>query len=344
MHTRAPSGRERAPEPLPAALVGLGRWGEVLRGKLCAPGAPFALRATHDARPERPQSHTLAALLADDGARAAFVATPPHTHHAVAAALLEAGKHVWLEKPCGASLRELRDLRARAAARGRALHLGYTYLHHPLARLLAEEARALPAPSAATPWEFTATRLQSGPLGAPARRPCEALYDLGVHDLTLLKMCLPALRAEGVEALLVAPREGREGRGEGLTLTLRAPHLRATLTAAPLAAARARRFTLTCGGEGGARLSFGLDAEGREALWVGEGAPRYTPAGALDALEEGMRSFAAQVRALEGGAPPSPPAPPSQGGAVGGGEVGELFHALMERAQAPKAAWSRGAL
>ncbi len=62
---------------------------------------------------------TLADLLASDVAvDAVSLCTPPQPRHSLAHAALAAGKHVMLEKPPGATLSEVEDLRLAAAARG----------------------------------------------------------------------------------------------------------------------------------------------------------------------------------------------------------------------------------
>ena len=73
---------------------------------------------------------------------AVLVATPPDTHTELAAAALEAGRHVYLEKPAATSVPEAARLAALARERDRRLQLGYAYRHHPLwqqARRLALE-------------------------------------------------------------------------------------------------------------------------------------------------------------------------------------------------------------
>ena len=68
-------------------------------------------------------------MLADPDVDAVAIATPVGTHYALAHAALEAGKHVFVEKPLAASLEEAAKLDALAArARARA-HAG---AHVPL--------------------------------------------------------------------------------------------------------------------------------------------------------------------------------------------------------------------
>ena len=55
-------------------------------------------------------------ILDDDSVTAVAVATPAHTHRAIAGAALEAGKHVLVEKPLAASVDEADELVQLAAA------------------------------------------------------------------------------------------------------------------------------------------------------------------------------------------------------------------------------------
>lgn len=85
----------------------------------------------------------LAALLASDVAvDAVALCTPPQPRHALAHMALAAGKHVMLEKPPGATLSEVEDLRQAAAARGLTLqatwHSRYAVGVEPAREWLAE--------------------------------------------------------------------------------------------------------------------------------------------------------------------------------------------------------------
>ena len=75
-----------------------------------------------------------AALLADDEVRLVLNLTNPHAHYATTKALLEAGKHVWTEKPVAMRLDEARALVALAQERGLALASAPTTLMNPVAQ------------------------------------------------------------------------------------------------------------------------------------------------------------------------------------------------------------------
>lgn len=58
------------------------------------------------------------ALLADPRVEAVSVATPPHLHHAMSIAAVQAGKHVLCEKPLARTVAEARDMLRQAEAAG----------------------------------------------------------------------------------------------------------------------------------------------------------------------------------------------------------------------------------
>jgi predicted dehydrogenase len=72
-----------------------------------------------------------AALLGDPGVEAVLIAAPDRFHHGIAAAALEAGKHVLVEKPLAASVAEAEDLVARVDRSGRVLQVGAMKRHDP---------------------------------------------------------------------------------------------------------------------------------------------------------------------------------------------------------------------
>jgi predicted dehydrogenase len=70
-------------------------------------------------------------LLADDSLDAVVIATPVPTHYALAKQALEAGKHVFVEKPPAMRAAEMDELVALAAERDRVLMPGHLLLYHP---------------------------------------------------------------------------------------------------------------------------------------------------------------------------------------------------------------------
>jgi predicted dehydrogenase len=70
-------------------------------------------------------------LLADDTLDAVVIATPVPTHYALAKQALEAGKHVFVEKPPAMRAVEMDELVALAVDRDRVLMPGHLLLYHP---------------------------------------------------------------------------------------------------------------------------------------------------------------------------------------------------------------------
>ena len=59
------------------------------------------------------------------------VVTPSHTHYKMVKAMLEAGKHVYVEKPISTVAQEAKDLMELANAKGLVLMVGHLLLYHP---------------------------------------------------------------------------------------------------------------------------------------------------------------------------------------------------------------------
>jgi predicted dehydrogenase len=78
------------------------------------------------------------ALIADPGVEVVSITTPNALHAQMAIAALEAGKHVWCEKPMAPSLADSERMAAAARASGRVAILGYNYIQSPALRFIAK--------------------------------------------------------------------------------------------------------------------------------------------------------------------------------------------------------------
>ncbi|HKU55866.1 MAG TPA: Gfo/Idh/MocA family oxidoreductase [Gaiellaceae bacterium] len=119
-------------------------------------------------------------LLAADDVDAVVIATPVPTHYPLAKAALEAGKHVFVEKPPAMRAAEMEELVGLAEARGLVLMPGHLLLYHPGVQKLKEI-------------------VDSGELGdvlvvygnrqnlGKIRKDENALWSLGVHDLSVIQ-------------------------------------------------------------------------------------------------------------------------------------------------------------
>src|SRR5207253_2845659 len=77
-------------------------------------------------------------LLAADDLDAVVIATPVPTHYPLARAALEAGKHVFVEKPPAMRVAEMEELIGLAEANGLVLMPGHLLLYHPGVQKLKE--------------------------------------------------------------------------------------------------------------------------------------------------------------------------------------------------------------
>jgi predicted dehydrogenase len=107
-------------EPIRVGVIGTG-FGASLHLSALRENSDFDTVAICSRRPERARAaaldHGIPAHLADyrqlardDAIDAVIVASPPHLHHAMVIAALEAGKHVVCEKPMARNLAEARDM------------------------------------------------------------------------------------------------------------------------------------------------------------------------------------------------------------------------------------------
>jgi predicted dehydrogenase len=84
-----------------------------------------AAKIVEDGSGKTPQSTgDLRKILADDAVDAVFIATPDHWHTPAAILALDAGKHVYVEKPCCHNIREGRLLAEAVQRSGKRLQVG----------------------------------------------------------------------------------------------------------------------------------------------------------------------------------------------------------------------------
>lgn len=109
------------------------------------------------------------------GVDAVDVVTPTLTHHRLAAQALDAGRHVFIEKPITNTLDEARDLVERAAAKGLIVQVGHVERFNP--------AFAVAEPFLHDPMFIEAHRLaQFNPRGTDV----SVVLDLMIHDIDIV--------------------------------------------------------------------------------------------------------------------------------------------------------------
>jgi len=224
------------------AQVGLGKWGQNLVRNLDVLGRLTWLCEASDERREAfaqrfPNARTTASyeeLLADPELEAVVLATPVPTHHALAKQALEAGKHVFVEKPPAMRAGEMEELVALSEERGLVLMPGHLLLYHPGVRKLKE-------------------LVDSGDLGdvlciygnrqnlGTIRKDENALWSLGVHDLSVIQYLIQeeiveaaahghAFLNEGVEDVVFCYLRFASGKIAHMHLSWLDPHKMRRLT------------------------------------------------------------------------------------------------------------------
>lgn len=167
--------------------AGLGQWGaNVVRvtGELadlawiCDPDEA-ALARFADRFPQARATTSFDEMLADDGVDAVLVATPVPTHHDLARRALQAGKHVFVEKPPAMRGEEMEELVDLARERDLVLMPGHLLLYHPGVRKLKE---LVDSGSLGDVLCVYGNRQNLGTI----RQHENALWSLGVHDLSVI--------------------------------------------------------------------------------------------------------------------------------------------------------------
>ena len=179
--------------------AGLGEWGRNLARNFAdlahlswLTDPAEGKRDEYEARyPQARWADSFEEMVADPALDAVVIATPVPTHYELAKIALEAGKHVFVEKPPAMTGAEIDELVAIAEERDLVLMPGHLLLYHPGVRKLKE-------------------LVDSGELGdvlcvygnrqnLGRIRPYEnALWSLGVHDLSVI---LHLLDEDPIEAL-----------------------------------------------------------------------------------------------------------------------------------------------
>jgi UDP-2-acetamido-3-amino-2,3-dideoxy-glucuronate N-acetyltransferase len=130
------------------ALVGAGYWGNKLLPKFMQ-NANGLIKAVCDIHPDHraeinqtfpdiPTTKSYDTILSDRGVAAVILATPPATHYSLAHQAIEAGKHVWIEKPLALRAEHGRELVALSQSKGTVLFVDHTFLYDPAIRKIRE--------------------------------------------------------------------------------------------------------------------------------------------------------------------------------------------------------------
>lgn len=188
MHDAALRSRE-----LTIAVIGLGYWGPNLLRNLYESSQVAGVwacdlsRERLEAIGRRYPATTLATdyaqVLADPRVDAVMIATPISSHHRLAEAALNAGKHVFVEKPLAASSGEAASLITLAGTTGLVLMPGHTFLYSPPVTMIRSY---LDSGDLGEVYFISASRVNLG----LHQQDVSVAWDLGPHDFSILRYWL----------------------------------------------------------------------------------------------------------------------------------------------------------
>lgn len=193
------------------AVVGYGYWGpNLVRNFWDTPGA--RLVSVCDLRKERlagVQSRypaveitdNFAEVLNDPRVDAIAIATPVSSHYDLALRALQAGKHVFVEKPITPTAEQAQRLVDEADRRGLVLAVDHTFVHTGAVRKM----RELVDDGLGDVYYYDSVRVNLGLF----QHDVSVIWDLAVHDLSIMDYVLPmkpvAVSAAGVSHVAGEP-------------------------------------------------------------------------------------------------------------------------------------------
>jgi predicted dehydrogenase len=265
-------------------IIGYGYWGpNIVRNFMASPDARIAYIADRDParRDKAVRAYPGVAVVVDpsdifqdSAVDAVIIATPVGTHFDLAMEALTHGKHVWVEKPLTATVREAELLVAEADKRGLLLHVDHTFAYTGAVRKLKElyDAKTL-----GDLYYYDSTRINLGLF----QYDVDVLWDLAVHDLAILYYLLP-FRPVAVSAHGIAHFTGRHSNTAFLTLYYPQNFI-AHINASWLSPVKVRKLILA----GSAKMAVYDDIEPTEKL-------RIYDAG-IDYPTKGEQTYAVQL-------------------------------------------------
>jgi len=172
-------------KPPRVAVIGAGYWGKNLVRNFAELGALAAIcdsdraSVTPLAQRYKVPLADLADVLADPAIAGVAIAAPAVLHGELASAALEAGKHVFVEKPLALEVGEAERVAALAKRAGRTLMVGHLLQYHPAF----EKLKSLVAEGALGRLQYLySNRLNLGKV----RREEDILWSFAPHDISMI--------------------------------------------------------------------------------------------------------------------------------------------------------------
>lgn len=259
--------------PLRTGVVGFGYWGpnlvrtvdrsDDLELVVCCDASDANLARFSAAYPYAASTTHLESMLADHDLDAVIVATSAPDHHATAKAVLEAGKHCFVEKPLTLTSVDAQELIDLADERGLVLMVGHLMVYHAAIMYIKD---VIASGELGDILYLYAQRLNLGRV----RTEENAFWSLAPHDVAIVHYLLDeapdrvsatgaAYLSNGVEDTVFANLHFPSGRMANIHVSWLDPH-------------KTRKFTLV----GTKKMLVFDDMEATEKIWIydkGVGAP-----------------------------------------------------------------------
>lgn len=175
--------------PIPCAVIGAGYWGpNIIRNLqenpdcdlrvVCDRDEQKLMRLRSASKVNYRLERDVAELWRDDALEAVAIATDIGTHYTLARQALEAGKHVFVEKPLATTAQECRELGELAERQNRVLMVGHTFIYNAAVSALKGIADS---GELGDLYYLHAQRLNLGRI----QTTLNALWSLAVHDIAI---------------------------------------------------------------------------------------------------------------------------------------------------------------
>lgn len=227
-----------ASDTVTLGMVGLGGWGKnVCRNfsqtkqchmKYVCDAVPETLAAHAKVYPQAVATDSYDTVLADKEVDAVALVTPAPMHYDMAKAALQAGKHVYVEKPMTLTTEHAEELIELAEAGDRKLMVGHLLEYHPAVQMMKAEVQS---GSLGDIYYMYCQRLNLGVV-----RPNEnAFWSLAPHDISVILYLLDAepeyvsaggqdFLQSGIEDVVFANLHFSDGRMANIHVSWLDPH------------------------------------------------------------------------------------------------------------------------
>jgi predicted dehydrogenase len=191
-------------EQVNVGVVGLGYWGPNLL-RVLGDSQEVEVRTICDLdgdrlerfgrrHPAATTTHFFDDLVEDPELDAVLIATPISTHFDLASRALQAGKHVFVEKPLASSSDDAAELLNIATETGRVLMCGHTFIYSPAVRAVKDLLRG---GELGDLYFISSSRVNLG----LHQRDVSVLWDLAPHDFSILLHWLDGELPETISAM-----------------------------------------------------------------------------------------------------------------------------------------------